>query len=182
MLSAGSGSSIPCASLAAFGAGPLGSCGDPAVFQGWAADWWDGMADQIHCSGVCRWFVIADGNVWGLFIKAFPSTQKESSPVVCGKAWALFAGEEKAEEGLSYHTKQGRRDDWSICFCPGWWLWGLFWDSTGCCCTCACLPQCVGTNVASRMFCLLLQAWYLKGMAGEGQIPSKSKVFPIFCP
>lgn len=33
-LSAGSGSSTPCASLAAFGAGPFGSCGDPAAVQG----------------------------------------------------------------------------------------------------------------------------------------------------
>lgn len=181
ILSARSGSSIPCASLAAFGARPFGSCGHPAAFQGWAADWWEGMAAPLQ--QCVQMVVIANGNVWRLFAKCAPEqTKGQLSITVRSGAWALFTEEGEAEERLGYHTKQGRRDDWSVGFWLGWSLWGLFCDSTGCCCTCACLPQCVGTNVASRMLCLLLQGWYSQGVAGEGQTPRKNKVLPVFLP
>lgn len=138
------------------------------------------MADPLQ--QCVQMVIISNGTVWGLFVKCVPKqTKGQLSIVVCSEAWALFTKEGKSEEGLGYHTKQGRRDDWSVCFCLGWWLWGLFCDSTGCCCTCARLPQCVGTNVASRMLCLLLQGWYLQGVAGEGQMPRKSSFsyFPL---
>lgn len=82
MLSAGAGSSSPCASLAAFGARPFGSCGDPAAFQGSAAAWRDGMAAPLQQP--VQLVVTANGNVWGLFIKC---VREQTKGQLCSCLW-----------------------------------------------------------------------------------------------
>lgn len=107
---AGPWSSFPCASFAVFGACPFGTCGDPAAFQGWAADWWDRMADTPQ--QFVQMVVMSNGNVWFWFIKNVPKQIK-------GQLSVLFVARlehcllRKAEKALGYHAKQGRRDDWS---------------------------------------------------------------------
>lgn len=107
-----------------------------------------------------------------LFAKHVPEQIKGqlSVCIVCSEAWALLTEEGKAEKGLGYHAKKGRRDDWRVSFCLGRCLWELCRDSQA--------------GVVPRLICLNgwgaallpphgLHPW---GMVGEGEALMKSKV------